>query len=75
MYEEDKGYLRSFSVVIPPTHIPIEQYTSNCSSQTCSGKGKTSIEKDVLILTALWKMQLKFLIKTISSLSFLPITI
>lgn len=33
------------------------------------------IEKDILVLTALSDTQLKFLIKTISSLSFLPITI
>lgn len=28
MHEEDKGYLQSFSVVIPHIHIPIEQYAS-----------------------------------------------
>lgn len=45
MYEENKGYLQSFSVVIPHTHVPVEQYTSNCLSQTCSGKEKISHRK------------------------------
>lgn len=45
MFEEDKGYLQAFSVVIPCTHIPIEQYTSSCLSQICSGKGKISTRK------------------------------
>lgn len=45
MFEEDKDYLQAFSAVIPCTHISIEQYTSNCLSQTCSGKEKISTRK------------------------------
>lgn len=45
MCEESEGYLQSFSVVISCAHIPIEQYITNCSSQTYAEEGKISNRK------------------------------
>lgn len=38
--EEGKGCRQSLTVVMPHTHTPVEQYSSNCLSQACSEKRK-----------------------------------